>query len=90
MSNYDVCVAWKNGRKRRSVRIRTDGFTIQSYGLTIGYTDHEGKKVVFDYRASAGAFVSMTTSHHVGLAWRVADRKIDVNGVEALDYRATH
>jgi len=42
---------------------------LYSYGLTIGKW-YGGKPFVFDYTTTGGAFESMTTSQHVGLAKR--------------------
>ena len=50
----------------------TDGFDLYSYNLKIGETINS-IKILYDYSAGAGWFVSMTTSHHVSKARVYAD-----------------
>lgn len=80
MRNCDVAEAWSVGCMAHSGRMSTDGFNLFSYNLLIGVTRVESNpivkaniKVALDYTAPQH-FVSQTTSCHVGLAKRVADR----------------
>ena len=73
MKISNVIAAWhsyqsaQNRNKNfRNGSVRTDGSTIWSYNLIVGYTTPEGQKVVIDYTSPAGYFQSMRTSSHVG------------------------
>ena len=77
MTNEDVVRAWAWGRPLSSKHLITDGNNLFSYNLKIGYTVGN-TKIVYDYTAEHDNFVSMTTSHHVGLAKRYSDR-ININ-----------
>ena len=81
--NHSVISSWANGRASRNHKntLRTDGNTLWSYGLVIGYTTvterhgvHTENKDAIDYTAPSGNFRSMTTSSHVGRAKAMADR----------------
>ncbi len=63
-NNDGVAKAWANNEQARSStgNYSTDGDILYSYSTMIGYTSPEGKKVVLDYTASTGNFLSMTTS----------------------------
>ena len=51
----------------------TDGESLWSYNALIGITTENGQKVLGDFTASGGQFLSMTTStKHVSPARRVA------------------
>mgnify|MGYP001606216548 CR=1 FL=1 len=69
--NNQVAQAWKRGESAQSGRMSTDGLSVMSYGLRVGYTTPEGRKVALAYRGKH--MRSMTTSHHVGLVMAVAD-----------------
>ena len=73
MNKAQVITAWANGRYGRtgngSLTASLDG-TLRSYNLVIGKRTSNGL-IVGDFTAS-GSFYSMTTSHHVGNARRVA------------------
>ncbi len=73
MNKSQVITAWSNGRSGRtgngSLTASLDG-TLRSYNLVIGKRTDNGL-IVGDFTAS-GSFYSMTTSHHVGNARRVA------------------
>lgn len=73
--NIHVAESWKEGKPLVSwnKRMKTDGKSIWSYNLTIGETV-DGEKVAYQYQASVNTFVSPTTSQHVGLAMRFADK----------------
>ncbi len=73
-TNARVTRAWANGIPAASASLRTDGDRLFSYQLCIVHTDDEGRKVVRAYTGGSGHFRSQTTSCHVGLALRVADR----------------
>ncbi len=73
ITNEDVVQAWRHTRSAFARNIRTDGYRLYSFNLIIGYTDGDGRKIVTDYTKDGGAYYSMTTSHHVGLAKSVAD-----------------
>ena len=63
-TNGGVAKAWANNEQARSNNgnYSTDGNKLFSYRTMIGYTSPEGKKVLLDYTASTGNFLSMTTS----------------------------
>ena len=63
-NNKGVAESWANNEQARSTtgNYSTDGNKLYSYSTMIGYTSPEGKKVVLDYTASTGHFLSMTTS----------------------------
>jgi hypothetical protein len=74
MNKSQVISAWANGRSGRtgngSLTASIDG-TLRSYNLVIGRHTIGGTRLVGDFTAS-GTFYSMTTSHHVSNARRVA------------------
>tara|TARA_E500000318_G_scaffold106661_1_gene114908 strand:- start:739 stop:1032 length:294 start_codon:yes stop_codon:yes gene_type:complete len=63
-TNSGVAEYWARNEKARSNNgnFTTDGARLFSYSTVIGFTSEEGKKVVLDYTASTGNFLSMTTS----------------------------
>lgn len=70
MCNDEVAVAWARGEPAISHtgNLSTDGTKIWSYGLQIGDTAEDNKKIVKDYTAKGSyGFRSQTTSCHVGL-----------------------
>ena len=68
-TNQEVINAFLNQRPAQAGRLTTDGVDLYSYALVIGKW-FGGKPFVFDYTTTGGAFQSMTTSQHVGLAKR--------------------
>ena len=68
-TNQEVINAFINQRPAQAGRLTTDGVNLYSYSLIIGKW-YGGKPFVFDYTTTGGAFKSMTTSQHVGLAKR--------------------
>jgi len=64
----DVIEAWLAGNPARTQNnsLSTDGDTLYSYNLQIGYKSIHGRAMVKDYRAPNN--ISQTTSTHVGLA----------------------
>lgn len=71
MKTQDVINSWINNSSSKTVNnsIRTDGSSIFSYDLEIGYTDVTGAKVARDY---SGVF-SRTTTRHVAAIKSVAN-----------------
>ena len=72
MKNELVVRNWRDGVPASAKNLTTNGQYLYSYDLLIGMT-LKGEKVVYDYTAS-GEYVSQTTSCHVGIARRYADR----------------
>jgi hypothetical protein len=64
----EVVGAWIAGESARTSNhsLSTDGVTLKSYDLEIGYRNYHGRPRVKDYRSPN--FVSQTTSTHVGFA----------------------
>ena len=82
-----VAKAWQSGHVATTPNgsFSTDGETLWSYQLKIGYTLKEWvgehtifarfiTKIVLDYTSPTGNFKSSTTSTHVGLAKQYADK----------------
>ena len=84
-----VVESWINGQRSSTPNgsLSTNGDILFSYQLKIGYKQTETielddgyedikteQLIVLDYTASGGNFVSSTTSTHVGLAKRYADK----------------
>jgi hypothetical protein len=76
MRNDQVIRAWNNGQQARSGSMKTDGNRLFSYRLCIGKTDCEGNKVLFDWTATGGGYVSQTTSVHVNKAKQLSSASI--------------
>ena len=73
MRNELVIDAWTRGVAaiNHTSTLRTDGVSLYSYNLRIGYRARSGSTVVGDYTSPGGDFRSMTTSCHVGkVRWR--------------------
>ena len=83
-NNRGVITAWARGEKARNGKgtLSTDGTTLSSYELVIGYRTKEGTLVVADYTSPGGGYHSQTTSCHVSRAKGVAD---DVFHPEAFE-----
>ena len=74
-TNQSVVWHWMNGLPFKSLRMSTDGRDLFSYQLQIGHTEwHTDEKVVRDWTAGGIGFFSQTTSTHVNLSRRYADR----------------
>ena len=74
-NNSDVAKNWANGipSSNHGKNYLTDGESLWSYNALIGITTKNGQKVLGDFTASGGQFLSMTTStKHVSPARRVA------------------
>lgn len=65
--------AWVCGKSASTRHLSTDGKNLWSYNLLIAVRDAYGMSV-YDYTRSGGRFISMTTSKHVGLAFRSAGK----------------
>jgi hypothetical protein len=74
--NDQVIRAWNNGQEAKSGSMKTDGNRLFSYRLCIGKTDCEGNKVLFDWTATGGGYVSQTTSVHVNKAKQLSSASI--------------
>jgi hypothetical protein len=68
---------WNLPAHSHNGNLHTDGKDLYSYSLKIGYTDMWQK---FALNYAGNNFVSMTTSKHVGLAKRYADKVIEPKG----------
>ena len=68
-TNEQVIKAFFNKERAETKTLKTNGHSLYSYGLEIGRW-YGGKPAIFDYTTTGGAFTSMTTSQHVGLAKR--------------------
>ena len=68
-TNQEVIDSFLNQRPAMSGRLTTDGVNLYSYSLIIAKW-YGGQPFVFDYTATGGAYYSMTTSQHVGMAKR--------------------
>ncbi len=52
------------GREAKTMNLSSDGITIKSYGLTIGF-NLKGETYAIDYTSTGGHYRSQTTSTHV-------------------------
>ena len=64
MRNRDVIRRFTMSREARAGNLSTDGKTIRSYSLVIGFNLGE-QSYVIDYTGATGHFISQTTSTHV-------------------------
>ena len=66
---------WMKGEPANSHTgaLHTNGTSLFSYHLKIGYRSKSGSCIVGDFTSPGGNFHSMTTSCHVGKAKRVAN-----------------
>ena len=80
MKNEQVVANWINGIRCNSLHLSTDGNSIFSYDMKIGETQEETKGINEGLAMKVGLnvqspnFYSNTTSHHVGLVKRYADK----------------
>ena len=87
-NNDGVAKAWANNEQARSNNgnYSTDGKKLFSYATMIGFTSGEGKKVLLEYTARTGNFLSMTTSgKHIAPARRFATTTINPTHFENTD-----
>ena len=69
MNNLEVAKFWSEGRAGSSGNMSTDGKDIWSYSMLIGETVN-GERIVYRRRRS------VTTTKHINLAARYADKVI--------------
>jgi len=70
VSNQKVVAAWRKGLIAKARNMSTDGVNLYSYNLVIGKRSSNGTHVL-DYTSSGEyGFRSITTSKHVGMAFR--------------------
>ena len=80
-TNEQVINAFFNQQPARAGALTTDGVNLYSYSLIIAKW-FGGQAFVFDYTSTGGAFRSMTTSQHVGLAKRAINNPDNIMLVE--------
>lgn len=68
-TNEQVIKSFLNKKPSKAGRLTTDGHRLYSYSLEIARWIGD-RPIVFDYTTTGGAFMSMTTSQHVGRAKR--------------------
>jgi hypothetical protein len=74
MRNSDVTRAWARGDYAKAANLWTDGDSLFSYNLKIGYRNDRGETIAIPYRSGTRyGFRSVTTSRHVGLALQYCD-----------------
>ena len=87
-SNEGVAQAWTNGQSARNGTgaYSTNGRDLFSYRTRIGYTTPQGTKILLDYTAKTGNFLSMTTSSkHVSVARGYAHDVMNPSVVQNLE-----
>ena len=72
-SNVAAVYAWLNDQPKRAHRMWTDGQTIYSYNLQIGFTRPDGYKIGTPHTARNGRYWSQTTSQHSNLVAKFSD-----------------
>lgn len=79
-TNSSIPSYWTRNQPARSHngQYKTDGQNLYSYRKVIGITLNNGDKVLLDYTAPAGAYISQTTSNHVGKARGYCDVVMNV------------
>lgn len=88
MRNSEVAERWAAGRPGGARNFHTNGLSLYSYDLLIGYTQDDGDKVVINY-CGAHAY-SATTTQHVYLARCVADADTNPTPELAAKMRYRH
>jgi hypothetical protein len=87
-TNENVARRWANGQRARNHNgvFTTDGDRLYSYRQLIGITTSNGTKVLLDYTARTGNFLSMTTSgKHISPTRRYADLTVNPTVVQNLE-----
>ena len=69
-NNREVAAAWGAGKAAEAGHYSTDGKSLYSYNLKIGWLDNEGQRVICRYK------VSVTTSKHINMAAKWADKVV--------------
>ena len=82
MTNEQVVKAWINNQTGKSLHMSTDGKSLFSYEMKIGETVYESNGLwsankKHGLNVQKPYFYSQTTSKHVGLVKRYADKMID-------------
>ena len=75
MTNEQVGEKWINGKHGKSLHLSTDGNSLFSYEMKIAQTLVNGEKQGLNVQRPF--FYSVTTSKHVGIVKRYADKMID-------------
>ena len=87
-TNQNVARRWANGQNARNHNnvFTTDGDRLYSYRQLVGITTSNGTKVLLDYTARTGNFLSMTTSgKHISPTRRYADLTVNPTVVQNLE-----
>jgi len=87
-NNDGVARAWSNGESARNGTnaYSTNGRDLYSYRTRIGFTTAQGTKILLDYTAKTGNFLSMTTSSkHLPPARGYADEVMNPSVVHNLE-----
>ena len=93
VNNEQVITNWLRSHKavNGTKSFRTNGNDLYSYNLLIGFTTIGNKKVLLDYTARSGYFMSQTTSgKHISPARSRADVVMSpslIEGTDILDER---
>ena len=82
MTNEQVVRCWINNQTGKSLHMTTDGKSLFSYEMKIGETVHEinglwGANKKHGLNVRKPYFYSQTTSTHVGIVKRYADKMIN-------------
>ena len=91
-----ILKAWINSEEGGTANgsFTTQGGTLYSYNVTIGYTRHDDVKCVVDHTANGLGFISTTTSCHVGKARNYCDNNgimmIRIDGSSELEPLQIH
>ena len=75
MKNEQVVENWTQGKQGKSLHMETDGKSLFSYEMKIGQTLVNGEKQGLNVQRPY--FYSQTTSSHVGIVRRYADKMTD-------------
>ena len=79
MKNEQVILKWTQGHIARTPNdaLSTDGLSLYSYKLKIGYTTAEGKKIAYQYKG-----ISNTTTKHINMAVKHCDASFEAPAPE--------
>lgn len=83
MTNRDVAKAWYYGLALKGANLRSDGKAIFSYATKIGEINDRGDRICFDRRIAG---CSKTTSHHIALVSLVANKTVNPDDDNPMDY----
>ena len=75
MRNEQVIKAFTKEREAKAGKLYSDGKSIYSYCVTIGF-NMAGRCFVIDYTSTGGHYISQTTSTHVNRIKREAGVKV--------------